>query len=359
MATDSIRPLLPGVYVPLPTFFDENQEIDYDSYKKHLLGKKIFSSRTRSRANTYLAPITAMATRGMGKSMSPYCEGIPSNRAPIQYQYDFEERVAIIRFIRSTLDEAGLQSTPILAGVGGLSTRETISLSKAAAEAGADAGMVILPAYYAASLNADVEQVIQYYVEICQASPIPLLLYNFPSNAGGQDMSSDVISAAVKRTTNLCGVKLTCGGSIGKLIRLDALLSGDSTINETRGFPFLLLDGLIADLTPWMQCGGHGTVSGISNFTPLASMRLWSLLNLQSPTVAERKEAKRIQAILGRADAAAVPGGIRAMKYALNKLHGYGVAPRRPLLPLKAGEGESFMTALDEAMRLECELAGI
>ncbi|OQD81004.1 hypothetical protein PENANT_c030G07251 [Penicillium antarcticum] len=318
MATDSTRPLLPGVYVPLPTFFDENQEIDYDSYKKHLL---------------------AMATRGM----VPVCAGSLGEAVHL----DFEERVAIIRFIRSTLDEAGLQSTPIVAGVGGLSTRETISLSKAAAEAGADAGMVILPAYYAASLNADVEQVIQYYVEICQASPIPLLLYNFPSNAGGQDMSSDVISAAVKRTTNLCGVKLT----------LDALLSGDSTINETRGFPFLLLDGLIADLTPWMQCGGHGTVSGISNFTPLASMRLWSLLNLQSPTVAERKEAKRIQAILGRADAAAVPGGIRAMKYALNKLHGYGVAPRRPLLPLKAGEGESFMTALDEAMRLECELA--
>ena len=32
--------------------------------------------------------------------------------------------------------------------------------------------MVILPAYYAASLNADQEQVIQYYVDICDASPV-------------------------------------------------------------------------------------------------------------------------------------------------------------------------------------------
>jgi hypothetical protein len=32
--------------------------------------------------------------------------------------------------------------------------------------------MVILPAYYAASLNADPEQVIQYYVDICDASPV-------------------------------------------------------------------------------------------------------------------------------------------------------------------------------------------
>jgi len=31
------RTLRPRVYAPLPTFFDENQEIDYVSYKKHLL----------------------------------------------------------------------------------------------------------------------------------------------------------------------------------------------------------------------------------------------------------------------------------------------------------------------------------
>jgi 4-hydroxy-2-oxoglutarate aldolase len=101
--------------------------------------------------------------------------------------------MALIQFIRATLDEAGLTSTPIVAGVGGLSTRETIDLAKAAAKAGAyvlfihifyrvytdfrlllnsDAGMVILPAYYAASLNTDSQQVVQYYIEICEASPV-------------------------------------------------------------------------------------------------------------------------------------------------------------------------------------------
>lgn len=35
-----------------------------------------------------------------------------------------------------------------------------------------DAGMVILPSYYAASLNADQEQVVQYYVDICESSPV-------------------------------------------------------------------------------------------------------------------------------------------------------------------------------------------
>jgi hypothetical protein len=32
--------------------------------------------------------------------------------------------------------------------------------------------MVILPSYYAASLTADQEQVIQYYVDICESSPV-------------------------------------------------------------------------------------------------------------------------------------------------------------------------------------------
>lgn len=38
---------------------------------------------------------------------------------------------------------------------------------------------------------------------------IPLLLYNFPANAGGQDMPSAVISKIMNKAPNLCGVKLT------------------------------------------------------------------------------------------------------------------------------------------------------
>jgi hypothetical protein len=37
MAAPYRRPFRPGVYVPLPTFFDENQNLDYDTYKDHLL----------------------------------------------------------------------------------------------------------------------------------------------------------------------------------------------------------------------------------------------------------------------------------------------------------------------------------
>jgi 4-hydroxy-2-oxoglutarate aldolase len=108
-----------------------------------------------------------------------------------------------------------------------------------------------------------------------------------------------------------------CGGSIGKLVRLTATINDNPAINKDRPFPFLLLDGLIADLTPWAHCGGHGTVSGIPNFAPLATMKLWNFLNNPSPTAEEVKDAAKLQAILSRADVAAVPAGIRGMSESL------------------------------------------
>lgn len=39
MVATERRKLQPGVYGPLPTFFDETQEIDFVSYKKHLLSE--------------------------------------------------------------------------------------------------------------------------------------------------------------------------------------------------------------------------------------------------------------------------------------------------------------------------------
>jgi 4-hydroxy-2-oxoglutarate aldolase len=156
---------------------------------------------------------------------------------------------------------------------------------------------------------------------------------------------------------------------VAKLVRLEACLNANPSINASRPYPFLLLDGLIADLTPWMQCGGHGTVSGIPNFAPAASMRLWALLNKKDSTNEERDEAGRIQAVLSNADVAAVPAGVRGMsrcicsdfvaladaclEFILNRMHGYGTAPRRPLLPLGEKEGDNLLRQFREMLDLE------
>lgn len=62
-----------------------------------------------------------------------------------------------------------------------------------------------------------------------------------------------------------------------------------------------------------MASGGHGTVSGIPNFAPAASLRLWALLTKPDASKEEQAEAARIQAVLSKADVAAVPAGVRGM----------------------------------------------
>ena len=142
-------------------------------------------------------------------------------------------------------------------------------------------------------------------------------------------MSSDVIEAIIRRTKNLCGVKLTyvylnkerttllmlcrCPGSVGKLIRLKSTLSSDQSLDGSRPFPFLLLDGLIADLRAWKGCDGDGTVSGISNFAPKATMRFWQLLNRSNLEPREAEELSHLESALSRADVLAVPAGVRGM----------------------------------------------
>jgi L-threo-3-deoxy-hexylosonate aldolase len=102
------RKLYPGVYVPLPTFFNAHGELDTMSIGRHLLN---------------------MCSLGM----IPVVSGSLGEAVHL----DQEERKVLIRTARNVLDANGLADVPIVAGVGGASTRETIRLAKDAIDAGA------------------------------------------------------------------------------------------------------------------------------------------------------------------------------------------------------------------------------
>lgn len=89
-----------------------------------------------------------------------------------------DERQSLIRTARRVLDSAqpSLAHVPIIAGTGAGSTRESIRLSREAAEAGADIAIVIISGYFAAAL--DKQALKAYWTEIADKSPIPVLLYN-------------------------------------------------------------------------------------------------------------------------------------------------------------------------------------
>ena len=88
------------------------------------------------------------------------------------------ERTTLIKTARAALDDAGLTDVPIIAGTGAGSTRETILLSQAAAEAGADYVIVICSGYFAGALAGNRKALKAFWSEVSEKSPIPVLIYN-------------------------------------------------------------------------------------------------------------------------------------------------------------------------------------
>ncbi|KAL1836768.1 hypothetical protein VTK73DRAFT_4929 [Phialemonium thermophilum] len=177
------RLLLPrGIYTPLPTFFSpDDEDVDLDAFAQHV--------RFVARAGTI--PVVA-GSAGEAPHLS---------RA---------ERTQLISTARSALDACGLGHVPLVAGVGASSTRETISLACDAADAGADFAMVIPPGYYAGQLQKEGGRALgQFFLDVAVASPIPIVLYNFPAVSGGIDLDSDLVVRVVRASDNVVGVKLT------------------------------------------------------------------------------------------------------------------------------------------------------
>jgi 4-hydroxy-2-oxoglutarate aldolase len=87
---------------------------------------------------------------------------------------DPDEQRRAVEWTREALTDGAW----LLAGTGAESTRQTIALTKAAAEAGADAVLVRPPSYYGAAHST--KSVANHFRAVADASPIPILLYNIP-----------------------------------------------------------------------------------------------------------------------------------------------------------------------------------
>ena len=84
------------------------------------------------------------------------------------------EKVELWRAVREAV------SVPVIAGTGTASTAHTIELTQAAAEAGADAALVVTP-YYNRPSQAGIEA---HFRAVAEASHIPLIAYDIPKRTG-------------------------------------------------------------------------------------------------------------------------------------------------------------------------------
>ncbi|EAU38770.1 conserved hypothetical protein [Aspergillus terreus NIH2624] len=308
--TSAPRPLTPGVYVPTVAFFaSPSEDVDLPTVEKHA---------------AYLAKsgVTGLVVQG-------------SNGEAVHL--DREERKAITAATRRALDASGAESMPLIVGCGSSSTRETIQFCKDAAEAGGDATLVLPPSYYKGLVST--EALREHFRTVASASPIPVLIYNFPGASSGLDLSSDDI-LALSQHPNIVGVKLTCGNT-GKLARVAA---------EAK--PGFLTFGGSADFTlQTLIAGGAGIIGGVANLIPRSCVRVMDLYR-----AGKVEEAQRLQAVVARADWHAIKGGYVAVKSALQSYRGYGALPRRPCVEPTAAEAAALKEAFSEGMEMERSL---
>ncbi len=141
---------------------------------------------------------------------------------------------------------------PVIAGTGSNSTREAISLTKFAEEAGAEATLVVVPYYN----KPTQEGLYHHFRDIASASGIPLILYNVPGRTG-VNLEPETTARLAADCSNITGIK----EASGSLVQASKIL-------ELCGDDFLLYSGEDPLNLPILSIGGRGFITVTANVVP-------------------------------------------------------------------------------------------
>lgn len=153
------------------------------------------------------------------------------------------------RVVETVVDET---SVPVLAGTGHPGLRETLEATDAAAEAGADAALVVTPFYYQHSQD----QLAAYYREVADDADIPVYLYSVPAYTDVRLEPETVGDLAAH--PNIAGMK-DSAGDLGAFVR---------TQRRTANEEFDLLVGSGSLLAQALDVGATGGILALANLFP-------------------------------------------------------------------------------------------
>ncbi|KAK9452553.1 hypothetical protein V1511DRAFT_507560 [Dipodascopsis uninucleata] len=300
--TRAIKSLVPGVYVPTLTFFDQKSEaIDLDTIALH----------TTRLARAGVSGIVALGSNGEACNLND------------------TERVDVIKTTREALDSAGFTDMPIIAGVTQQSVACAVADCAAAYHAGADAVLMLAPTYYRGAVTNELVE--KFFTAVAGMSPIPLILYNYPGVVAGYDMDSDLMIRLAAHP-NITGVKFTCGNT-GKLARVvEATNAWGPFRREPDDRPsstdFLAIAGMADFVVTAASLGAFGVISGAANLIPKTIVQAWS--QSMSADASVRAKAWKSQLSLAQSDWVLTKIGLWGAKATLQKYFGYGGYMRLP-----------------------------
>jgi len=154
---------------------------------------------------------------------------------------------------------------PIMAGVGGHSTKQVLEYIADAADAGADYALLLPPAYFGKQTTPEV--IDDFFHDVAQKSALPIVIYNFPAVVNQVDLDSATLVRLAKAHENIVGVKLTCG-AVAKITRLSAELPASR---------FAIYGGQSDFLIGGLASGAAGSIAGFANVFPKTIVKIFDL----------------------------------------------------------------------------------
>ena len=127
--------------------------------------------------------------------------------------------------------EASAPNKVLIAGTGIESAIETLRLTEYAAELGYDVAMVRTPHYYKKQMET--ANILAFYRTVCDRSPLPVIIYNFPQ-ATGYDIPAEVVCELADHP-NMIGIKESSGDveKVRKMVEGTRHVKRSATVTET------------------------------------------------------------------------------------------------------------------------------
>lgn len=140
----------PGIYVPVVSLYKptKRQEVDYDA------SYKLFCHLIRGG----LDGLVLAGTNAEAVLLSP------------------EERKELVKIARKAAVDLGRPDFPIVAGISGQSTNESIHLAEDALSAGANFGLLLPPNYWAKAVTKDA--LLGFYRDVADETTLPIVIYS-------------------------------------------------------------------------------------------------------------------------------------------------------------------------------------
>jgi 4-hydroxy-2-oxoglutarate aldolase len=215
-----------------------------------------------------------------------------------------------------------------IAGTGRESTSATIDASRRAARLGADMVIVRTPGFFKSQMTHDV--FVRHYHAVADASPVPVVLYNFTAVTGVNLPVRAV--AELASHPNIAGIKES-GGDIAQMADL---------VGETPD-DFAVLAGSSGTFYAALCVGAAGGILALANVVPEPCVQLFRLV--REGRHAEARGLQRRLLPLGRLLGT---HGVAGLKAALGLLGCDVGQPRAPLTALDSATVTALRSAIEQ-----------